>query len=163
MQWFDTQFSLYKQILLLIIILILLYLYYKQAFKNPDYNKLCLAYAIFIALWLATIMIRYVFLHYYPMPQNDNPIISIPYGMKCYFGQKDCENGDFTIFSIFHIVGYIAVGYYVPGYYMEILVISVLCEFLEYGMGYSAKFLLDPTINLIGYFIGTQLNYNLTS
>lgn len=159
MQWHDIQFSPYKQILLLFIVIILLVLYYNQAFVNPDYNKLCLVYAIFIALWLGTIIVRYLVLHYYPMPKNENVIFYVPYDVKCYFGQKDCENGDFTLFSIIHIVSYIVVGYFVPGYYLEILVISILCEFLEFGMGYSAKYLLDPTINLIGYFIGTQINY----
>jgi hypothetical protein len=161
MQWYDIHFSPYKQILLAFIVVILLVLYYNQAFVNPDYNKLCLIYAIFIALWLGTIIVRYVFLHYYPMPQNESVIFYVPYDVKCYFEQKDCENGDFTLFSIFHIVAYIIIGYFVPGYYLEILVISVLCEFLEFGMGYSAKYLLDPTINLIGYFIGTQMNYQI--
>jgi hypothetical protein len=162
MQWSDEQFSPYKQLLLVIIILILIFLYYNKAFKNEDYNKLCLIYAIFIASWLGTIILRYLILHYYPMPPNHNVIFYVPYEVKCYFRQKDCDNGDFTIFSVIHIVSYIIIGYFVPGYYLEILVISILCEFLEYGMGFSSKFLLDPAINLIGYFIGTQISYSLS-
>ena len=33
---------------------------------------------------------------------------------------------------IIHIVCYIALGYYVPNQYVIILVVSILCEFLEY-------------------------------
>jgi uncharacterized membrane protein len=79
--------------------------------------------------------------------------------MKCYFGEKDCENGDFTLFSVIHIIAYTIIGYYIPGYYLEILVISISCELLEYAMGIQSKYLLDPAINLLGYFIGTQLSY----
>jgi hypothetical protein len=159
MNWFDDAFSVYKQLILLIIALILLFLYYNKAFKNEDYNTLCLVYSVFILLWLGTIIIRFVFLHYYPMPRMGKPIIEVPYGMKCYFGQKDCENGDFTIFTIFHLISYIVVGYVVPGYYLEIFVISILCELLEYGMGFEAKYLLDPLVNEIGYVIGSNLRY----
>jgi hypothetical protein len=160
MEWYEIQYSPYRQLVLVLIILVLLTLYYNASFKNEDYNKLCLVYAIFIALWLGTIVVRYLFLSYYPRPRNHSYIFEIPYGMKCYFGEKDCEGGNFDIFSIIHIVAYIIIGYLVPGYYFEILVISVACELLEYTMsGFQAKYLLDPAINLFGYFIGTQLSY----
>jgi hypothetical protein len=81
--------------------------------------------------------------------------------MKCYFGQAGCEHGDFNIFSIFHLVCYTVIGYIVPGYYLEILGISILCELLEYAMGFEAKYIMDPIVNEIGYFIGTQLSYSL--
>jgi hypothetical protein len=159
MEWYEIQFSPYKQLVLLLIILVLLALYYNSSFKNEDYNKLCLVYVIFIALWLGTIVFRYIFLNYFPREKVHSYIIPIPYGLKCYFGENGCEGGDFTIFSIIHIVSYIVVGYFVPGYYLEILTISIACELLEYGMGIQSKYLLDPAINLFGYFIGSQLNY----
>lgn len=160
MEWYETQYSPYRQLVLLLIALVLLTLYYNKSFKNEDYNTLCLAYAIFILLWLGTIVVRYVFLHYYPRNKSHSYIFEVPYGMKCYFGEKDCEGGDFDIFSVIHIVSYIIIGYFVPGYYLEILVISVACELLEYAMsGFQSKFLLDPVINLLGYFIGSQIKY----
>jgi hypothetical protein len=159
MEWFEIDYSPYKQLILILIILILLALYYNQSFKNEDYNKLCLAYAIFIALWLGTIVGRYLFLSYYPRLKSNSYIFEIPYGMKCYFGEDKCEGGDFSIFSVIHIVGYIIIGYFIPGYYLEILVISITCELLEYAMGIQSKFLLDPAINIMGYFIGTQIAY----
>lgn len=159
MEWYEDLYSPYKQLILLFISLILLFLYYNQSFKNDDYNTLALLYAIFILLWLVTIVVRYLYLSYYPRLPSKSNFFEIPYGMKCYFGQNGCENGDFSIFSVFHLVGYIVIGYIVPGYYLEILGISVLCELLEYAMGFEAKYLMDPIVNEIGYFIGTQLSY----
>jgi len=159
MEWYEIQYSPYKQLILVIIILILLVIYYNKSFKNEDYNTLCLVYAVFIALWLGTIIFRYLFLTYYPRPHSESAIIKIPYGMKCYFGEQGCEGGDFTVFSVIHIVAYIIVGYLVPGYYLEILVVSILCEMLEYSMGITSKYLLDPAINMLGYFIGSQIKY----
>ncbi len=159
MEWFEIEYSLYRQLILVLIILVLLALYYNQSFKNEDYNKLCLAYAIFIALWLGTKIVRYLFLSYYPAPKNKSYFIEIPYGMKCYFGEDRCEGGNFDIFAVIHIVAYIIIGYFIPGYYLEILIISIACELLEYAMGIQSKFLLDPAINIIGYFIGTQIAY----
>ncbi len=161
MEWFEVEYSLYKQLILLLISLVLLALYYNKSFKNEDYNKLCLAYAIFILLWLGTIIVRYLFLSYYPRPKSNSYIFEIPYGMKCYFGERKCEGGDFSIFSIIHIVAYIIIGYFIPGYYLEILIISFACELLEYSMDIQSKYLLDPAINLIGYFIGTQISCSI--
>lgn len=161
MLWFEIEYSIYKQIILLSISLILLALYYNKSFKNEDYNKLCLIYAIFILLWLGTIVARFLFLSYFPRDKSNSYIFEIPYGMKCYFGERGCEGGDFSVFSVIHIISYIIVGYLVPGYYLEIFIISIACELLEYSMDIQSKFLLDPFINLFGYFIGTQLRYTL--
>ncbi len=141
----------------------LLSLYYNKAFKNEDYNKLCLIYAIFILLWLGTIIVRFLYLSYYPKEKTGGAIFEIPYGMKCYFGENKCEGGDFSLFSIIHIVAYIIIGYLVPGYYLEIFIISIGCELLECAMGIQSKFLLDPLINLAGYLIGTQLCYSFNN
>ena len=156
----DKTYAPIKQLFLLCIALTLLYIYANDTFKNNEYNKLCLAYAIFILLWLCTISFRYVFLHYYPsMMRNDKPMFELPYGAKCLFGEEDCEKADFTIFSVIHIVSYIAVGYYVPDQYIIIIIVSILCEFLEYFMGFQGKFVLDPVINVLGYFIGSQIKH----
>jgi hypothetical protein len=163
MEWYEKEFSPYKQLVLLLISLVLLALYSNQVFKNEDYNTLCLIYAIFILLWLGTIIVRYLYLTYNPRNPSHSSIFDIPYGMKCYFGEYRCETGNFDIFSIFHIVGYIIIGYFVPGYYLEIFVISIACEFLEYGMDIQSKFLLDPLLNMLGYFIGTQIKYNVSN
>lgn len=163
METIDQKFSIYKQILLLFISLILIALYYNSAFKRPEYNDLCLVYAIFILLWNVTIAFRYVYLHYYPNQVNENPIFRVPYGLKCYFGEPRCETGDFTVFTVIHLISYTIIGYLVPGLYLEILVISIACEFLELGINFQSKFILDPIVNMTGYVIGTQIRYRVKS
>lgn len=156
--WFDDLYSPYKQIILLLIGLFLIALYSNQVFKNPDYNNLALAFGIFVLAWLLTVVFRYVYLHYYPSTQVKGSIIPMPYGMKCYFGEDKCENGNFTIFSVFHLIGYTLIGYFVPNCYLEIIIISFACEFLEVGLRFESKFILDPLINFTGYVIGSQLS-----
>jgi hypothetical protein len=158
MNWADETYAPIKQVFLLLIGLVLLFMYTEKIFVNEDYNNLCLAYSIFIFAWLGTIAFRYVFLHYYPMKKVEGCMFEIPYGAKCLFGEQDCEKADFTLFSVIHIVSYIIIGYFIPDQYIIILIISILCEFLEYFMGFQGKFVLDPIINLAGYFIGNMIN-----
>jgi hypothetical protein len=157
MEWYEIQFHPIKQLFLIIIGVLLCSLYIIKPFKNEEYNKLSLAYGIFILGWVLTIIFRYVLLSYYPQDSSQKKLIVMPYGLKCLFGDNGCQNADFTFFSVIHIVGYILIGYFVPNQYLVILIISFLCEFLEYMMGYQAKFVLDPIINIFGYFIGNMI------
>lgn len=155
----NDSYSPYTQSILLLLGLFLLLLWANDVFKNPDYNKLCLIYSIVILLWDATIAVRYLYLYQFNGKVIENPLIEIPCGVKCYFGEQGCEKGNFTFFTIIHLVMYIVIGFLVPGYYIEILLISIACELLEAGLGVQSKFLLDPVVNMIGYVIGTQFRY----
>lgn len=151
------------QIVLLFISLFFLLLYIVKPFKNNDYNNLCLAFFIFNASWLLTVVVRYLYRAQGGKRVSEGVIIPIPYGLKCYFGENLCEQGNFTLFSIFHFVGYLLIGLFIPGYYVEILIISVACEFLEAGLGFTSKFFLDPTVNILGYLTGSLLSWNRES
>lgn len=155
--WSDIEYAPNKQIFLFIISIILFIAYVNKVFANNDYNNLCLAYSIFIFAWLGTIMFRYVYLSYYPRDKVSANMIVLPYGLRCLYGEAGCETANFCFFSIIHIVAYILIGYFVPDQYIIILVISILCEFFEFYVGFQAKFVLDPIINLFGYFIGNQI------
>ena len=157
MEWYDIKFHPIKQLFLVLIGILLCSLYVVKPFKNEEYNKLSLAYGIFILGWVLTIMFRYVLLSHYPRNPSKSAMITLPYGLKCLFGDAGCETADFTLFSIIHIVGYILIGYFIPNQYLIILIVSILCEFLEYMMGYQHKFVLDPIINIFGYFIGNMI------
>jgi hypothetical protein len=149
-----------RQVILLLVSLFLLLLYIVKPFKNEKQNNLMLALCIFTAVWLLTLICRYLYRNGGGKHIEQDAIINIPYGLKCYFGEPNCENGNFELYSIFHIIGYILVGLFVPGLYWEILIISVACEFLELGMGYTSKFFLDPAINMASYAIGSALSWN---
>jgi hypothetical protein len=150
----DEEYAPIKQVYLLLLSLTLFLIYLNDVFKNDEYNKLCLAYSIFIILWLCTISFRYAL----QPKKNNHKFLQLPTGLKCLFNENNCQNADFTFFTIIHIVSYIIIGYYVPDQYVIILIVSVLCEFMEYFMGFQAKFILDPIVNIVGYFIGSQLN-----
>jgi hypothetical protein len=53
---------------------------------------------------------------------------------------------------------YIIIGYFIPQHYGAILVLSILCEITEIILGDTAKIILDPITNLIGYSIGSYLS-----
>ena len=156
----DQEFSPGKQVILLLISLFFLLLFITKPFKNNDYNNLCLAFALLNSAWLVTIVVRFIYYQGGGVYKSSGAIVEIPIGLKCYFNEPGCERGDFSVFSIFHFVGYTLIGLFIPGYYWEILIISFACEFLELGLGYPTKFLLDPTVNMLGYLTGSGLSWN---
>ena len=181
------EYSFSRQFIIFLIASFLLLVYIKSPFENEDYNNLALAFSIFNYSWLLTIIVRYLYF-YYNKPNNlsseeksgeesskssssnifvrffkkiANFYIPVPYGLKCYFNENGCERGNITIFSFFHLVGYFIIGFLIPDYYWEIIILSYACEFLELGLGFTTKFIIDPLINISGYAIGSALSpYN---
>jgi hypothetical protein len=174
------EYSFGRQFIIFLIASFLLLVYIKSPFENEDYNKLALAFSIFNYSWLLTIIVRYLYFYYNKNSDiNDtekntshnifvkflkkivNFSIPIPYGLKCYFNESGCERGNITIFSFFHLIGYFIIGFLIPDYYWEIIILSYACEFLELGLGFTTKFIIDPLINISGYAIGSALSpYN---
>lgn len=147
------------QIIVFFIATVFLLIYVSSPFENDDYNKLALAFSIFNYAWLGTIIIRYLFFIYNKGAKSVKGILlKVPYGLKCYFGEADCEEGNITIFGIIHFIGYFLIGYFIPDYYGVIIIISIACEFLELGMKYQPKFIIDPVINLLGYTLGSAIS-----
>jgi len=156
----NDNFGPQKQIVLLAISILFLILYIIKPFKEKKINDLCLAFAIFNGAWLLTLIFRYIYRTNGGTLKTKGTLIEIPYGLKCFFGQPGCENGDFEIFSVFHILGYFTIGLFIPDMYWVILILSVACEFLEMEMGYTSKFFLDPAINIASYAIGSAISWN---
>ena len=150
-----------NQVVLLLISLFLLLLYIVKPFKNEKYNNLCLAFAVFNFSWLATIVARYLYLEYGGKPiDSKGTFIEVPYAIKCYFGEENCQKGNIEVFTLIHFIGYTIIGLLIPGLYWEILIISVACELLELAMGITSKFFLDPAVNMLGYVLGSALSWN---
>jgi hypothetical protein len=156
----NDNFGPQKQVFLLAISILFLILYIIKPFKKEKLNDLCLAFSIFTASWLLTLIFRYLYRTSGGTYKTKGTLIEIPYGLKCFFGQNGCENGDFEIFSVFHIIGYFTIGLFVPNCYWEILILSIACEFIELEMGYTSKFFLDPAINIAAYAIGSAISWN---
>lgn len=151
------RFSPVSQFFIFFVATLLVLIYLNGSFKNQEYNKLCLGYGIFIYLWWITIVIRFLYIKG-PQDERRDVWFEVPYGAKCLLNEKGCNTADFGLFSVFHIIGYILLGMYVPNQYLIIFIGSILCELWEYFLGFQAKFILDPAINLIGYTIGSQLH-----
>lgn len=151
--------SLTVQATILFISIILFIIYYYHLFREEKHNKLAFAFAIVTFLWFITVVYRYWSKESKIKQMN---IINIPYSVKCTIGDKNCEDGDITSWTIGHFIIYMIVGLFVPNCYVEVLIISIACEMLESALGHTSKFIVDPIINLIGYTIGSQFSRKCT-
>lgn len=176
------QYNFGRQFIIFLIASFLLLVYIKSPFENEDYNKLALAFSIFNYAWLLTLIVRYLYFvnskdekdieKFKEINVSDNIFVKIfkkiinvcipvPYGLKCFFGESGCERGNISFLSFFHFIGYLIIGILIPDYYWEIIILSYVCEFIELGMGFTPKFIIDPLINISGYAIGSALSpYN---
>jgi hypothetical protein len=155
----ESNFGPKKQTVILFGSVSLFFVYKLKLFQNPDYNKLALIFSIICFLWFISVFVRWLF---YSDQRKDIldelPKIELPYGFKCLFRTRKCEDGDLNVWSLIHFIIYIVVGYFVPGHYLAILIISILCELVESEIGDTNKMILDPITNLVGYYIGSQIS-----
>jgi hypothetical protein len=158
--------SLLCQACILIIIIIMYILYKFNVFKDPDYNKLSYFFSIVLFLWLLSISGRYILKQtnndVSPKIEDKIIIFNPPESIKCFFGERYCQEGYINMWTIFHFFIYFFAGLYVPHKYGVILFISIMCEIIENILGFPSKFIIDPVVNLTGYFIGSQLSSSET-
>lgn len=89
---------------------------------------------------------------------NYNFKVPVPHKIKCMFNERKCEEGDFNSWSVMHFVIYLIAGFLFPNRYIFFLIISLSCELFELKViGHNAKWILDPTTNMLGYVIGSLL------
>lgn len=116
------------------------------------YNTLSLLFGIWMILWgLVLVKLRY-------KQFEEGFYWRLPHCLNCIIPYDRCEDGGFEAVTITHFVGYIIVGYIVPDLYGEILLISILFEIFESLIGFTPKILLDPTVNMLGYIIGSYMS-----
>lgn len=155
----NPEFSPRKQAVILFGSISLFCIYKLEIFREPDYNNLALIFSIIAFLWFVSILWRWL---YYTDdskdPLNKLPKIKVPTCIKCVIKHNKCETGDINVWNIIHLILYIIVGYFVPDRYLVILYISILNELIEIGTGNTAKLVIDPLTNLLGYFIGSNLS-----
>lgn len=95
-------------------------------------------------------------------------VLPTPHWMSCGIPfvsrnpkKNHCENVKFDGWSMGHVLIYITIGMVLPGYWLEILILSLACEMFEYVVGWRARWIIDPTANLVGYLIGHLIYINL--
>jgi len=59
--------------------------------------------------------------------------------------------------SVGHFLIYASIGLFFPNRYAEIFIISLMCEAYEYVVGWRARWLLDPVVNMLGYIAGSAV------
>lgn len=147
---------IFAKILIILFLMLILYLIYsKRLFKREEYNKLSLALLIVITLFIPGVIIECKYNHL-----TKRKVIKLPTDLKCFVGDHRCKEGDFEIWTLVHFVIYFAIGMYIPSLYFEILIISIACELLETAIGFPAKYILDPIVNMAGYILGSQFSRN---
>lgn len=77
---------------------------------------------------------------------------AIPYVHRS--GAIPCSDININGWSIGHFALYFCMGALVPGYWRYVLAVSLACEAYEYIVGWRARWILDPVVNLAGYFSG---------
>lgn len=155
----DPEFSPRKQAVILFGAISLFCIYKLNIFREHDYNKLALIFSIICFLWFISILVRWLYCSDKKIdPLGSLPKIKVPKCIKCIIKHNKCETGDINAWNVIHLIIYITVGYLVPDRYLVILYISILNELIEIGTGNTAKLIIDPITNLIGYFIGSSLS-----
>lgn len=155
----DPEFSPRKQAVILFGAISLFCIYKLDIFREHDYNKLALIFSIICFLWFISILVRWLYCSDKKIdPLESLPKIKVSKCIKCIIKHNKCETGDINAWNVIHLIIYITVGYLVPDRYLVILYISILNELIEIGTGNTAKLIIDPITNLIGYFIGSSLS-----
>lgn len=102
---------------------------------------------------------------FHPMGKN---VFYTPKWMSCAIPyvstnpkKNNCENVKFDGWSIGHILIYMTLGMVLPGYWFQILILSYACEIFEYIVGWRARWIIDPLVNMFGYLLGHLVFFNL--
>lgn len=146
-----------KRYLILYIVAILLFVAgYLQVFKDRGKDYALIYFSVITAIW--GISVQYRFYNPNHKFKNYNFKITVPHKVKCLFNEKRCEEGDLNSWSALHFVIYLIAGFLFPNRFIFFLIISLLCELFELKIvDCNAKWILDPTTNMLGYVIGSLL------
>ncbi len=128
-----------------------------EVFNRQDYNFLALLLGTWMIIWgLSVANIKeddYKYNFHFKLPD-------FLHQLNCFLPLPRCEDTRFELITVFHFIGYLLVGYLVPDLYVEILLVSIGFEIFESLIGYTPKIILDPTVNLLGYWYGSLMHHS---
>jgi len=130
--------------------------WYSSVFKSNEYNTISLTFCVFILLWLFCNLTS----SDKKDDKRDDNVIDIPPCLKCLLPLKRCDDEVIESVTVAHFLAYTIIGYLVPNLYMEIFLISITFEFFEGAIGYTAKIVVDPIVNMLGYLLGSYMSPN---
>ena len=87
----------------------------------------------------------------------NNSIIDVPYSLKCYFKEENCEKGNVVMGDILQFIIFFILGYQYPNHHFDIIFWSIIFElFMYHQIKYmNAKFIISPLIKITAYSLGT--------
>jgi len=75
--------------------------------------------------------------------------------------KNKCENVKLDMWSLGHLLIYFTLGLLVPDQWLAVFLISLGCEAFEYAVGWRARWLMDPLVNMAGYALGHLVHLDL--
>lgn len=111
---------------------------------------------LIIILLLVAIFLLYYFI------TGDNPlrikIVDIPYSVKCYFKEEQCETGYIDGWSLLSAFIYLLAGYLFPDKHFWALAIAIIIQFVQPFFGIHSKYIIDPLLDITFYSIGSLVS-----
>jgi len=121
--------------------------------KDNDLNQALVYFGLVTFAWGITVVYRYC---NPDLSKTEKWHIKIPERLKCAFGERRCDEGDFNIWTVAHFAIYFIAGWMWPGHFWFFLGMSLACEAFEVWLaGFNAKWMLDPFVNMLGYVTGS--------
>lgn len=113
----------------------------------------------------------WLFLSYYHQDRMDKELWKPPESIQCLIpnittnkAKNDCTRYvNIDGWSISHVVFFFLLGLVVPSHYIAVLLLSIIFEYGEYLVAWRARWVLDPLVNLLGYFLGSLLSARFLS
>jgi hypothetical protein len=83
-------------------------------------------------------------------------MVSVPRGLDWCSNRHNRTPGPaaLNVWSLGHFAIYFTLGLVVHNQYGLVLGFSILCEVYEWIVGYNARWVLDPVVNMLGYCAG---------
>lgn len=85
--------------------------------------------------------------------------IDFPKNVKCFIGEKKCEEAVINIWTFLHFTINFIAGYYYPDRFLFVFLFAIITEIWELLIGFNAKWFIDPIANLSGYALGSYLHH----
>lgn len=135
-----------------------------KVFRDNVKNYALIYFSFITFLWASTSLTRYTRQKKVKPPKKETKkrlTITVPHSVKCFFGEKLCEEGDINIWTFGHFIIYFIAGILFPNRYLFFFALSILCEWYEHAVaGYNSKPIIDPVFNMAGYFVGNIVYHN---
>lgn len=89
---------------------------------------------------------------------NNNSLITVPYDIKCFFGEDKCWKGDIDNSIFLQILAFFLIGFLVPDQYLFVFVITLGYEIAKPFVGLPAKIIINPLVNITAYSLGSLIS-----